>query len=354
MGFFHKMPYTDFHEMNLDWVIEWINKLKHAVNIHFNRDNTTIEAENVEDAIKEVNDKLDDEIASPRVVTFNGRSGNVTAASGDYEADQIDYDGTQSGLSAQDVQTAIDEIAALQSGVHSFNGRQGDVLPGNNDYDADMIGYSNTSSGLTATDAQGAIDEVAQIAGNALSATKVTSFNGRSGVVVPAAHDYDASEVDYDNTHSGISATDTQTALDAIYDLAIQGGGGGGGGSVMSVGLTAPTGFTVSGSPVTSTGSLNLGFDTGYSLPTTAKQTNWDDAYTDTNNASDANTPGTLVKRDASGAFSGTLIGTANRATQDQYGNNIASTYLKVSDTARVIISATQPADTTALWIDIS
>ena len=50
-------------------------------------------------------------------------------------------------------------------------------------------------------------------------------------------------------------------------------------GTVTSVAATVPTGFTVSGSPVTSAGTLAIGFDTGYSLPTTAKQTNWDTAY---------------------------------------------------------------------------
>ena len=50
-------------------------------------------------------------------------------------------------------------------------------------------------------------------------------------------------------------------------------------GTVTSVAQTVPTGFTVSGSPVTTSGTLAIGFDTGYSLPTTASQTNWDTAY---------------------------------------------------------------------------
>lgn len=54
-----------------------------------------------------------------------------------------------------------------------------------------------------------------------------------------------------------------------------------GSGSVTSVALTAPTGFAVTGSPITSTGTLALAFDTGYSLPTTTKQSEWDTAYTD-------------------------------------------------------------------------
>lgn len=55
--------------------------------------------------------------------------------------------------------------------------------------------------------------------------------------------------------------------------------GGGGTGSVTSVGMTVPTGFTVAGSPVTSSGTLALRFASGYSLPTTAKQAHWDTAY---------------------------------------------------------------------------
>lgn len=60
---------------------------------------------------------------------------------------------------------------------------------------------------------------------------------------------------------------------------------GGGGGSVTSVGLSVPTGFTVNNSPITSAGTIQLGFETGYSLPTTAKQTNWDTAYSWGNHA---------------------------------------------------------------------
>ena len=52
------------------------------------------------------------------------------------------------------------------------------------------------------------------------------------------------------------------------------------GGTVTSVALSAPTGFSVTGSPITTSGTLALAFAAGYSLPTTAKQSNWDDAYT--------------------------------------------------------------------------
>ena len=54
------------------------------------------------------------------------------------------------------------------------------------------------------------------------------------------------------------------------------GGGGGGGGSVTSVGLSMPTGFSVQGSPVTGQGTFTVDYANGYSLPTTAKQDQWD------------------------------------------------------------------------------
>jgi hypothetical protein len=52
-------------------------------------------------------------------------------------------------------------------------------------------------------------------------------------------------------------------------------------GTVTSVAATVPTGFAITGSPVTTSGTLAIAFDTGYALPTTAKQTEWDSAYTD-------------------------------------------------------------------------
>ena len=56
---------------------------------------------------------------------------------------------------------------------------------------------------------------------------------------------------------------------------------GGGGGTVTSVAATVPTGFTVTGSPITTTGTLAFAFDTGYSLPTDAEQANWDTAFSE-------------------------------------------------------------------------
>lgn len=51
-------------------------------------------------------------------------------------------------------------------------------------------------------------------------------------------------------------------------------------GTVTSISMTVPTGLSISGSPITSSGTLGLTFTAGYSIPTDANQTNWDTAYT--------------------------------------------------------------------------
>jgi hypothetical protein len=56
---------------------------------------------------------------------------------------------------------------------------------------------------------------------------------------------------------------------------------GGGAGTVTSVGMSVPTGLSVAGSPITSSGTFAVTYTAGYSLPTTAKQTEWDTAYAD-------------------------------------------------------------------------
>jgi len=50
-------------------------------------------------------------------------------------------------------------------------------------------------------------------------------------------------------------------------------------GTVTSVSASVPTGLTISGSPITTSGTLAFGLATGYSIPTTISQGTWDTAY---------------------------------------------------------------------------
>ncbi len=74
-----------------------------------------------------------------------------------------------------------------------------------------------------------------------------------------------------DNTVSALSASDFRTAIGAGTSSTT--------GTVTSVDMSVPTGLSVSGNPVTSSGTLAVTFSAGYSIPTTTKQTNWDTAF---------------------------------------------------------------------------
>ena len=69
-----------------------------------------------------------------------------------------------------------------------------------------------------------------------------------------------------------------KTAVSNIAALASSG--------VTSVGMSVPIGLSVSGSPITSTGTLAVSYSAGYSIPTTSKQSEWDTAYGWGNHAS--------------------------------------------------------------------
>lgn len=81
-------------------------------------------------------------------------------------------------------------------------------------------------------------------------------------------------------TFPRFNADNTVSSLDAAtFRSAIGAGTSSTTGTVTSVSMTVPTGLSVSGSPITSTGTLGVTFTAGYSIPTTTSQTNWDTAY---------------------------------------------------------------------------
>ena len=52
-----------------------------------------------------------------------------------------------------------------------------------------------------------------------------------------------------------------------------------GNGTVTSVDMSVPTGLSISGNPITTSGTLALGLTAGYNIPLTASSTNWNTAY---------------------------------------------------------------------------
>jgi hypothetical protein len=82
-------------------------------------------------------------------------------------------------------------------------------------------------------------------------------------------------------TFPRFNADNTVSALDAAtFRSAIGAGTSSTTGTVTSVAMTVPTGLSIAGTPITTSGTLALTLTAGYSIPTTASQTNWDSAYT--------------------------------------------------------------------------
>ena len=119
--------------------------------------------------------------------------------------------------------------------------------------------------------------------------TSVYSVFGRTGNVVAAEGDYTLTQL------AGVTITSPVSGQALVYngtswvnntETYV--------GTVTSVAATVPTGLTITGSPITTSGTLAFGLQTGYSIPTTASQTTWDAAYNDKINS--AAVTGTTTK----------------------------------------------------------
>ena len=121
---------------------------------------------------------------------------------------------------------------------------------------------------------------------------------------------------------------------------------------VTSVGLSVPTGFTVSGSPVTTSGTLALGIASGYFIPTTTQRTTW-------NNKQDAISDLATIRSNAS--HGQTAYGWGNHADQGyllrtegmrftSYGNYIAARFVNADGTYDATRAANAQGDGYIEW----
>ena len=106
--------------------------------------------------------------------------------------------------------------------------------------------------------------------------TGVFSVFGRTGNVVAAEGDYTLTQL------AGVTITSPVSGQALVYNgTSWVNNTESFVGTVTSVAATVPTGLTITGSPITTSGTLAFGLQTGYAIPTTAKQTTWDTAYND-------------------------------------------------------------------------
>ena len=170
----------------------------------------------------------------------------------------------------------------------------------------------------------------------ASDAFKTIAVTGQSNIVADSPTDTLTFEAG-----SNIVIT-TDAANDKITINAI----GGGSGSVTSVDMSVPTGFSISGNPITTSGTLALAFASGYSLPTNASQANWDTAYNNSITAFSYNTSTgvlTLTQQDA-----GTLTATVTLQpfTTDnltQGSTNLYDKVVSLTGAGTTVVTGTYP-----------
>lgn len=125
----------------------------------------------------------------------------------------------------------------------------------------------NTSGSAGSVAWSGVSSKPTTLAGYGITDAAASSHVGSTGT----AHGVVTSLV------AGFMSSADKTKLDGIAASATANAG-----TVTSVSMTAPTGLSISGSPVTTSGTLAVSLAAGYAIPTTSSQTNWDTAYTNT------------------------------------------------------------------------
>lgn len=169
-------------------------------------------------------------------------------------------------------------------------------------YDADTAKYDDATANFTGTlQKSGSNVLTASNIGTSVQAydadtakydDATANFTGtlqKSGSNVLVASDIGTSVQAYDSNLTSFVGTFTLPITDGANGQVLSTNGSGtigfttisASGTVTSVDMTVPTGLAVSGNPITSSGTLAVTYASGYSIPTTTSQTNWDTAYTD-------------------------------------------------------------------------
>jgi hypothetical protein len=130
------------------------------------------------------------EVGTPTVFPVTsvfGRTGDVVAAASDYDAVQIDFDNVASGLTATNVQDAIDELDTAVDGLVA--GFDIDALPaGTADDTADLMAISDQSD--AGTEKKITLAALSSLIGGGGGATDFTDLNDTPGVYTGAGGDY--------------------------------------------------------------------------------------------------------------------------------------------------------------------
>lgn len=227
--------------------------------------------------------------------------------------------------------------------------------------DAIVTEVNNNADGTNATTPNMTSFQVGGVAVTT-TAAEINVLDGNTSATSTTVVDADRVVFNDDGTMKQVALSDIKTYINASA----------GSGSVTSVNMSVPTGLTVSGNPITTSGTLAVTLTSGYSIPTTASQSTWDTAYGWGNHASagyltSAPAPtaaqvGSATASLATGAVgsyawlglngTGTIVkGTSyNTNTTDLRYAGFLSTSVYVDDTANVIDNNDSGTDVSGTW----
>ena len=146
---------------------------------------------------------------------------------------------------------------ALDTMVDALNGTAGTVAP------------DHTVLTLNGTDVTSTAAELNILDGVTATSAELNILDGDTAAISTIVADADRVVFNDDGTMKQVAMSDLKTYINASV----------GTGSVTSVAMSVPTGLTVSGSPITTSGTLAVSLQSGYSIPTTSSQSNWNTAY---------------------------------------------------------------------------
>jgi|14BtaG_2_1085337.scaffolds.fasta_scaffold15331_3 hypothetical protein len=101
------------------------------------------------------------------------------------------------------------------------------------------------------------------------TAAELNTLDGDTAATSTTVVDADRVVFNDAGTMKQVAMSDLKTYINASV----------GSGSVTSVAMSVPTGLSISGSPITTSGTLAVSLQSGYSIPTTSSQSNWNTAY---------------------------------------------------------------------------
>jgi len=160
--------------------------------------------------------------------------------------------------------------------------------------------------------------ELNKLDGATVTTNEINILDGNTSATSTTVVDADRVVFNDDGTMKQVAMSDIATYINAS-----SGGGGGSSGTVTSVGLSVPTGLSVSGSPVTTSGTLAISLASGYvipqssQIPSTSDISNYNTAYGWGNHASAGYLTTVSAGTGISVSTSGSTVTISSTATVD-------------------------------------